>query len=111
VIAKKTGKPTIRRLSAAALEAIRRLPKSPDGTMFAWALPRRRALKLWRAFLDANGFEGSSKWLRRSGATAVEIQRAGAATEFLGHSQPQLARRHYIDQTQFGMPEGPPALR
>jgi hypothetical protein len=79
--------------------------------MFKWALPRRRALKMWRAFLDANGFEGSSKWLRRSGATAVEMKRTGAATVFLGHSAPHLARMHYLDQSQFGMPEGPPALR
>lgn len=111
VVAGKTGKPTIRKLSDAAMNAIKRLPKSPDGTMFKWALPRRRALKMWRAFLDQHGFEGSSKWLRRSGATAVEMKRTGAATVFLGHSAPHLARMHYLDQSQFGMPEGPPALR
>ena len=111
VVARKTGKPTIRKLSDAAMKAIKRLPKSPDGTMFKWALPRRRALKMWRAFLDQHGFEGSSKWLRRSGATAVEMKRTGAATVFLGHSAPHLARMHYLDQSQFGMPEGPPALR
>jgi integrase len=111
VVARKTGKPTIRKLSDAAMAAIKRLPKSLDGTMFKWALPRRRALKMWRAFLDQHGFEGSSKWLRRSGATAVEMKRTGAATVFLGHSAPHLARMHYLDQSQFGMPEGPPALR
>lgn len=111
VVARKTGKPTIRKLSDAAIEAVRKLPKSPDGTLFKWALPRRRAFKMWRSFLDGQGIEGSSKWLRRSGATAVEIKRTGAATVFLGHSAPHLARMHYIDQTQFGMPDGPPALR
>jgi integrase len=111
VVARKTGKPTIRKLSDAAINAVKRLPKSPDGTLFKWALPRRRALKMWRAFLDQHGFEGSSKWLRRTGATAVEMVRAGSATLFLGHSAPHLARMHYLDQSQFGMPEGPPALR
>jgi len=111
VVASKTGKPTIRKLSDAALTTIKNLPKSPDGTMFKWALPRRRALKMWRAFLDQHGFEGSSKWLRRTGATAVEMKQVGAATVFLGHSAPHLARMHYLDQSQFGMPIGPPALR
>jgi len=111
VVASKTGKPTIRKLSDAALTAVKRLPKSPDGTLFKWAMPRRRAILMWRAFLDKHGFEGSSKWLRRSGATAVEMKRTGAATVFLGHSAPHLARMHYLDQSQFGMPEGPPSLR
>jgi len=111
VVAQKTGKPTIRKLSEAALAAIKKMPKSPDGTMFKWAMPRRRAILMWRAFLDKHGFEGSSKWLRRSGATAVEMKRTGAATVFLGHSAPHLARMHYLDQSQFGTPEGPPALR
>ena len=100
VVAKKTGKPTIRKLSDAALKAIKNLPKSPDGTMFKWALPRRRAILMWRAFLDKHGFEGSSKWLRRSGATHIEMENPGKGRLHLGHKTPGLAERCYIDWSQ-----------
>jgi integrase len=111
--AHKTGKPLVRALSAKTLAAIMMLQKlSPDRTLFLWCIPRRRALMMWRQFLDQHGFQGSSKWLRRSAATQVALGGGGtaAATALLQHSHPSLAIRHYIDQSQFGVPAGPPPI-
>lgn len=111
ITAHKTGKQVVRQLSQPAVyEATRLAGMSPDGSLFLWCLPRRRALNMWRAFLDQHGFRGTSKWLRRAAATAVEMQERGAATAFLQHSSPHLAIRHYLDQTQLMAPPSPPPI-
>jgi integrase len=111
--AKKTGKFTIRAISPAGLELADQLSKkSPDGTLFRWALPRRRVLEKWKQFLQEQGVVGSSRWLRRSGATYVEKTCRGEAQRFLGHSNSALAYRHYLDQTlAVDLPHSPPALK
>lgn len=111
VIANKTGKTTIRKLSADTQRRVAQLcRRSPDGSVFRWTLPRRRAITMWRAFLDKNGYKGSSKWLRRSGATQLERVAPGMATRWLDHSNPALAKKHYIDATLMDLPPGPPPI-
>lgn len=108
----KTGKAGVRPLSPSTNAAVRRLAAlSPDGTLFRWALTRRRAFLVWRAFLDRHRFHGSSKWLRRSCATFVEQAQPGAASRYLQHSNQMLATRHYIDQSMCAVPIGPPPIR
>lgn len=110
--AHKTAKPLVRVLSEQTqLDVARLFTHSPDGTLFKWCLPRRRAFNMWRAFLDENGFGGSTKWFRRAAATAIEQVRPGAAMDFLQHSHPSLARRHYIDMSQANIPMAPPPIR
>lgn len=112
IIAHKTGKPLVRALTERTRRDVARLfLESPDGTLFKWALPRRRAFLMWRDFLDEHGFGGSTKWFRRAAATAIEQLKPGAATEFLQHSHPALARRHYIDASQASTPMSPPPIR
>lgn len=111
-VAHKTGKPTVRRISEYARQRCQWLiDRSPDGTVFGWVLPRRRAILLWRAFLKQQKAAGSSKWLRRAGATEIEKHHPGAATLWLDHSNPALCRMHYIDPTLLAPPIGPPPLR
>jgi integrase len=111
--AQKTGKFTVRAISPAGRECVSRLlEKSRDGTLFRWAVSRRRALRKWKEFLGEQEVVGSSRWLRRSGATYVEINHKGEAQRFLGHSNAALANRHYLDQTlTMDVPESPPPLR
>lgn len=112
VTAAKTGKPLVRVLSEQTQHDVARLfLHSPDGTLFKWALPRRRAFLMWRAFLDQHGFGGSTKWFRRAAATAIEQIKPGSATDFLQHSNPMLVRRHYLDATQAAIPMSPPPIR
>ena len=97
----KTGDPIVRTLSAACLAAVRAmLAGSPDGRLIGWACDRRQAMRLMRQHLDAVGVGGSSKWLRRSGATHIEIEQPGKAKHHLGHRTPGLAETNYIDWSQ-----------
>lgn len=112
ITAAKTGKPLVRALSERTQHDVARLfLHSPDGTLFKWLLPRRRAFLMWRAFLDEHKFGGSTKWFRRAAATAIEQIKPGAATDFLQHSHPMLVRRHYLDATQAMIPMAPPPIR
>lgn len=111
-VAHKTGKPTVRRIGEYARSQCERLlAESPDGTLFAWLLPRRRAILLWRDFLRERRLVGSSKWLRRAGATELERLAPGSSSRWLDHSNPALCRLHYIDPTLLAPPIGPPPLR
>lgn len=112
VTAHKTGKVTVRRVSAyTEREVAGLLKRSPDGTLFKWAMPRRRAITMFRSFLDERQAPGSSRWLRRSGATYCERDRPGSAPRFLGHSNPTLAKISYIDESLLDLPAPPPPLR
>ena len=97
----KTGDGITRLLSKACLEACYQMArKSPDGTILGWACGKRQGLRLMREHLDSVGIGGTSKWLRRSGATHIEIAEPGKASLHLGHRTPGLAATNYIDWSQ-----------
>lgn len=97
----KTGDPVVRVLTPACLAAVREmLAASPDGRILGWACGRRQAMRLMREHLDRCGIGGTSKWLRRSGATHIEIHEPGKARHHLGHRTAGLAERNYIDWSQ-----------
>ena len=98
--ANKTGKPLVRRLSPTALKYLDKVrPLSTDSTVFLWAMPRRRAILTVKGFLTRHKLEGGTQWLRRAAATQLENEKSGSATRFLQHSNPDLARKHYIDES------------
>jgi hypothetical protein len=76
------------------------LAVSPDGTVLGWVCGQRQQMRIMRKFLDDCGVGGSSKWLRRSGATHIEIREPGKARHHLGHRTLDLAAKAYIDWTQ-----------
>lgn len=97
----KTGDPIVKHLSAACLSAVNQmLALSPDGRIIGWVCQRRQAMRLMREHLDRCGLDGTSKWLRRSGATHIEMAEPGKATMHLGHRTPTLAAQSYIDWAQ-----------
>jgi integrase len=111
-VAQKTGKRAVRQLSGYAADAAARLvSRSPDGTLFAWFLTRRRAFLCIRAFLDRHHIAGSMKYLRRSCATYIEATRPGEATRYMQHSAPSVTARHYVDESLLAAPSGPPPMR
>lgn len=94
----KTDNPVVIRLPADAVAAVQdTLP--PERERF---LPMHRSSlgDKVRQLLKLAGLPGSPKWLRRTGATMVEIHTPGGAMAFLGHRTPGLAMRHYVDQRQ-----------
>lgn len=97
----KTGDPIVRPLTPACLDAIdKMLAASPDGRILGWACKRRQAHRIMRELLDEVGVGGSSKWLRRSGATHCEMEKAGSGRLHLGHRSPALFEQAYCDWSQ-----------
>ena len=107
----KTGKPAVRKLHPETRELIDRLlALSPDGTVFSWAIGKSMACT-WtgKAFKQLGLKHGHNQWMRRSAATHIEQDNPGMASRFLGHANPMMAERHYIDQSQLmdNMPSPP----
>jgi integrase len=97
----KTGDPLQKILTPACVEACRRmLELSPDGRILGYACRPRNAMRLMKSHVTACGVDGTSKWLRRSGATHIEIASPGRAKHHLGHRSVGLAERSYIDWGQ-----------
>lgn len=97
----KTGDPITRLLTPACLDAIDRMvAQSPDGRILGWVCGKRQAMRMMRDLIDEVGIGGSSKWLRRSGATHCEMERPGAGRMHLGHRTPGLFESNYADWSQ-----------
>ena len=101
VIPTKTGDSLTRVLTPACLDLVDAMLKaSPDGRILGWACGKREAMRLMRAHLDAVGIGGTSKFLRRSGATHCEMQAPGSGRLHLGHRSPALFEQAYADWGQ-----------
>ena len=100
VIQNKTGEPIGIQLPVDARLALRKLRRAcPHSSLvFGEAMHKRRIQERLAEIRKAAGLRsGGAQQLRRSGATAVEIERPGSAMAFLGHKTPGLAYRHYVD--------------
>jgi hypothetical protein len=104
----KTDWPVTVILPADAIEAVR-ATVPPMRPLF---LPVKRATiyDIARRLLKEAGLKGSPKWLRRTGATAVEAAQPGGSMAFLGHKTPGLSLRHYVDQRIAGAKRPAPPL-
>lgn len=97
----KTGDNLTRVLTPACLELVNAmLLASPDDRILGWACGKREAMRLMRAHLDAVGIGGTSKFLRRSGATHCEMAQPGSGRLHLGHRSPALFESAYADWGQ-----------
>jgi hypothetical protein len=108
----KTGDGIVKVLTPACVAACRTmLEQSPDGRIIGWACGRRMAYRHMRLHLDWSGIGGTSKFLRRSSATHIEIETPGMASLHLGHRTATLAAQAYLDwgQIRRRSPQ-PPAL-
>lgn len=97
----KTGEPHVKTLSPKCVEAVREmLSRSPDGRILGWVMCDNSARRLMRKYLRSVGLPGTSKWLRRSGCTHVEMAHPGKGRLHLGHRTVGLAEKCYIDWSQ-----------
>ncbi|NBO19680.1 MAG: DUF2309 family protein, partial [Proteobacteria bacterium] len=97
----KTGQPHVRALSQACQDVVDEMLRlSPDGTVLGWAMLPSGARRVMKRHLKLCGLSGSSKWLRRSGATHIEMAQPGKGRIHLGHKTVGLAERNYIDWAQ-----------
>lgn len=97
----KTGDPHIKTLSQPCLDAVRAmLAHSPDGRVLGWAMLKSSGGRRLVQYLRTLKLSGSTKWLRRSGATHIEMAHPGKGRLHLGHRTVGLAERSYIDWSQ-----------
>jgi integrase len=97
----KTGEPHVKVLSPACVKEVNEmLAHSPDGRVLGWVMRSGSARRRMQAYLSSLRLGGSSKWLRRSGATHIEMEHPGKGRLHLGHKTHGLAERCYIDWSQ-----------
>lgn len=110
----KTGDPCPKILSEECVAAVMdMLSRSTNGTVLAWATCVSGGGKHMRKFLLREKLGGSSKWLRRSSATHIEMANPGKGRIHLGHKTMGLAEKAYIDWTQVrrDIPQAPRLLK
>jgi len=91
----KTGEPHVVALSDRTLRAIANLPKIGP-TVFGGLISGVQILRIMRRCVKLAGLTGTTKFLRRSGATYCEIAGRDASTH-LGHRSPGM-KKHYVDR-------------
>lgn len=94
----KTGDPMTKILSDQCIKYINEI-KSYNNTdiILGWVMGKRQALCSMKQFLTDSGLSGSSKFLRRSSATHIEMNNPGYAKLHLGHRTNGLAEKSYLD--------------
>lgn len=91
----KTSEPQVAWLDDAALRAIQQLPRlGPQ--IFGSLTNKDRILHAMRRLVKFSEKRGTTRWLRRSGATYCEAI-GKDATKYLGHKDPGMKKR-YIDR-------------
>lgn len=108
----KTGDPLTRVLTDQCREAIDEMLLRGDGRIIGWASTMRQSSRMMANCIRRAGLQGTSKWLRRSGATHCEMRQAGAGRLHLGHRSPALFEQAYCDWAQLRSvtPSVPPLL-
>ncbi len=108
VVAAKSGRVKVCRLrerTTAAIDALH-----PRQTLaLPWCLCATQWLIWWRRLCDVAGlphFRAGLQQIRRSSASHLERECPGSASRHLGHSSPELARKHYLDR-RIAFPEAP----
>lgn len=112
LVQSKTGRPHLARIRLATLAMIDAMGTAGRSHVFGDVVSVRRLSRMLGCIFKAAGIdEGSLKWLRRSGATHVEMEHPGAGWKFLGHTTPRVAEQSYLDPLQIGQePLIPPEL-
>jgi site-specific recombinase XerD len=100
VLQQKTRKRIAFRLSESTQAAVAETQPGERRKIFGDLISKQNAQEYFKAILCTAGLPGSSKWLRRSGATSCEIEHPGSAMAYLGHKTPGLAYECYVDPTK-----------
>ena len=111
LVQSKTGRVHVSRVRPETIAAIDRMGVAGRQTVFGGIISLRRLSRLLKGIFRAACPEGSIKWLRRSGATHVEMDRPGTGWQYLGHTSARVAHQSYLDPLQTGAkPAIPPPL-
>lgn len=109
VVQSKTGETVVGHIEAKGMRLLERLRTPGRRLVFGDLVNHSNAQRYFRKLVRLAGLRGSTKWLRRTGATWSEVQNPGSAQHYLGHKTPGLAWKNYIDRrfTQKRKPRPP----
>lgn len=101
IVQSKTGDVHTAQFGPRAIAAVEAMPAHSGVLLFPWMHRSDAFTKMFARLLRRLDLPGSFKWIRRSGATWI-AQKDGyaAASRYLGHRTPGLARLNYVDPTQ-----------
>lgn len=94
----KTGHIVRGQISREGMYFVERLRKPSRKLVFGGLMNHWNAQRYFRKLVRLAGLNGSTKWLRRTGATWCEVENPGSAQHYLGHKTAGLAWRCYIDR-------------
>jgi len=98
IVQSKTGYPIFVTLRPETVECLDKIHHERREKLFGGVLSRRCFFIAFNRVAKLAGLEGTSRKLRRTGATLIERAQPGAASAFLGHRPGSpVAQRHYID--------------
>lgn len=97
IVQAKTSQMIVGHLDDAAMEALEAIRAPHRKHLFRDLINRKNLQVMVRGLVKAAGLSGSTKWIRRTGATWIEVHQPGAAMGYLGHNTPGLARKSYLD--------------
>lgn len=110
-VAHKTGEVIMCPLWPETIAAIEAIAQPARQRIFGSVLGVSALRSQFKRLAKSAGLSGTPKKLRKSAATAVEAQKEGAASRFLGHRSPDLAAKHYVDRRHLNhVPILPPPL-
>lgn len=105
----KTGETIIGHFSPETMDVLARLRQPGRKLVFGDLVNQSNAQRYFRKLVELAGLRGSTKWLRRTGATWCEVETPGSAPAFLGHKDFRTAYKSYVDRskTQQNKPRPP----
>lgn len=98
IVQNKTRLALTSHLSPDTMKALNLIRGSGRKLVFGDLVNHSNTQRYFRKIVREAGLTGSTKWLRRSGATWCEVESPGSAMAYLGHKTPGLAHKNYIDR-------------
>lgn len=98
LVQSKTGEVVLGYIEPAGMRLIRRIHTPDRVLVFGSLVNHSNAQRYMRKLIKLAGLRGSTKWIRRTGATWSEVTSPGSAQSYLGHKTPRVAWKSYIDR-------------
>lgn len=98
LVQSKTGEVVLGYIEPAGMRLLRKIQTGERKLVFGSLVNHSNAQRYMRKMVRLAGLRGSTKWIRRTGATWSEAASPGSAQGYLGHKTPRVAWKSYIDR-------------
>jgi integrase len=113
IVMSKTSHPHACAVAPETIEALRRIEQRGDQRLLPWHIDRRRIWRDMKKLREVAGLPtgrgNAFQKLRRTSASHLDADSPGTGTQQLGHRNPTLAAKHYLDPAM-RKPRLPPRL-